>query len=119
MQRNRTRKEANTKSGILRRLLSEEDAAKNGKMVKATDEELDAVSGGAIVEVNGSYWAYSDGPNDDGIVTFNAVGFWDKNKAIEAAERQGWSTTSMTVEEFKKKYGITDFDDPTTWRPVV
>ena len=105
---------------ILRRLLSAEDAIKNNKEIKLTDEELDAVNGGAIVQVNnGSYWAFSDGPNDDGIISMGMVGYWDKDKAIKLAEQAGWSIESMTAEEFTKKYGITDFDDPTTWRAVL
>ena len=82
-------------------------------------DELKKASGGVIVEVNGSYWAFSDGPDEYGVCSMFNTGFKDKNRAIARAEEIGWSTEVMTLDEYRKKYGLDDVDDPTTWRPVV
>lgn len=78
---------------------------------KVNMEDLDKINGGIIVEVNDSYWAYSDDGN-----IFHAIGFRDADKAAEIAKKNGWSTQKMTAEEFEKKFG--NFDDPSSWRPV-
>ena len=95
-----------------------DDMEENNSMKKLSLEELKEIGGGVIVEVNGSYWAVKDERSDNGEITIYTIGFRDKNNAISVAESEGWSITEMTVEEFEKEYGITDFN-PDKWRPIV
>ena len=69
---------------------------------KINMEELDNISGGELIEVDGVYWAVGD---SNGTAFYCPIGYRDIGDAVDAARQRGWNTKVMTQEEFKKRYG--------------
>ena len=67
-------------------------------------KELDKVNGGAIVEIEGKYYAAED-PKEGQPAIFVKTPFDTVEEAQAKARAYGWSTTVYTEKEYYEKFG--------------